>query len=114
MANRALTRGLVPNATTDSMRQVFLGMPNADGPSCPYLYGEHIYIFTHNVMTHEVVLLTIYRAARELVRSTLNRAHRNYASISNTVTGHAPHILSFAPVINALGFNEATEERNSK
>lgn len=114
MANRALTRGLVSNVATGSLRQLFLSMPSADGSSYPFLYGEHIYVFVHNVMDHEVVLLTIYRAARQLIRATLNRARRECAPISGTVTGLPAHSPSVAPVISAPGFNELTGERNSK
>jgi hypothetical protein len=81
MANRALLRGITPNIATGSIRLSLLSIVYPGSFSCPYLYGEHIYIFAHDSVSREVVLLTIYRAASDLLRSILNRSNRKGSSL---------------------------------
>jgi len=75
MACRALARGLVPASSVDAIRHVLPGEVNPDGKACPFLYGEHVYIFSGNAIERSAVLLTIYRAPRALLRPMVHRSH---------------------------------------
>lgn len=77
MANRALAVGLAPGNATGSLKYCLLSKTNFGVLSCPFLYGENIYVFAYDSALDEVVLLTVYRAERTLLRVLTNKTQRH-------------------------------------
>jgi hypothetical protein len=76
MAIRALTCGIAPATSKGGLRFGLRSIATGDGSCCPYLYGEHVYVFSKNATECVVVLLTVYRAGRDLLELIGKRAHR--------------------------------------
>ena len=81
MAQRALECGLASGSTTGQLRFFLFNKESVDRHSCPYLYGENIYMFALNATAERIVLLTIYRAPRQLLRSLVNRSECSGANV---------------------------------
>jgi hypothetical protein len=82
MAYKAIEAGLVPSVCPAPLKLALNSKCDLNSSSCPFLYGENIYCFTYNASAKEIVLLTIYRAPRELLRLLVNKAQRLGANCS--------------------------------
>ncbi len=81
MATRAFLGGLTQDNTTGTIRFNLLRITNPVFSACAYLYGENIFVFAQNPVGQEVVLLTVYRANREVLQSRAKRARLHWRSM---------------------------------
>ena len=73
MAHRALQCGVAPGDTGGLLNYFLHSRAPTDDAACPFLYGENIYVFATGLNNAPVVLMTIYRAPQQLLRSLVNR-----------------------------------------
>lgn len=76
MAARALEHGLNPSSAKGMAKFLLLGKMDPALRSCPFIYGENVYVFSVDDTGDVLSLMTIYRAEHALLRVLLNKPAR--------------------------------------
>ncbi len=81
MADRALRAGYAPGDAAGSLRYFLESKVSAETASCPFLYGQNVYVFCREGHGAGVTLLTVYRAPNELLRALTPKPRRCFANV---------------------------------
>lgn len=76
MAGRALVVGMAPGDAAGPLKFFLCAKEEASFRSCPFLYGENIYVFCLQSDGVTVALVTVYRAPQGLLRALRTKRPR--------------------------------------
>jgi hypothetical protein len=81
MADRALRAGYAPGDAAGSLRYFLESKVSTKTASCPFLYGQNVYVYCREAHSADVTLLTVYRAPNELLRALIPKPRRGFANV---------------------------------